>query len=396
MTFALADIDFLASEAGDSLLDELAAEDLSDAHTLRLITDLRKRYTAQQAAAALSMARVRLKAADKFGMDAARMFFTEESAQQASHPLVSAYRAARIPTGRIDDVCCGTGADALSLARHDSRNRLYGIDHDPVRIAIAAYNANAIGLENVAFAVADAHEFRPQAAGTVFYDPARRDEQGRRIHDVERYIPPLSLIQGWDVPRVVVKLSPGVDIAQLTPYRGELEFISVSGDLKEAVLWRNADADDLRTTATLLIGDTVHRWLPDADDAPPVTAEPSGWLVEPDPALIRAGLVVPAARAFDGHLLDETIAYFTTESRPDSPWVRGWEILDWMPFNLKKLRAHLRERNIGTVTVKKRGSPLTPEALNAQLKLKGDESRTLVLTRYAGKPIVMICADYTL
>lgn len=71
MTFALADIDFLASEAGDSLLDELAAEDLSDAHTLRLITDLRKRYTAQQAAAALSMARVRLKAADKFGMDAA-------------------------------------------------------------------------------------------------------------------------------------------------------------------------------------------------------------------------------------------------------------------------------------------------------------------------------------
>ncbi|MBC7870509.1 MAG: SAM-dependent methyltransferase, partial [Chitinophagaceae bacterium] len=65
-----------------------------------------------------------------------------------------------------------------------------------------------------------------------------------------------------------------------------------------------------------------------------------------------------------------------------------------MPFNLKKQRAYLRERNVGTVTVKKRGSALTPEGLIADLKLKGDETRTLVLTRCAGRPIVMICSDY--
>jgi hypothetical protein len=65
-----------------------------------------------------------------------------------------------------------------------------------------------------------------------------------------------------------------------------------------------------------------------------------------------------------------------------------------MPFNLKKLRAYLRERNVGAVTVKKRGTAVTPEVLIPQLKLKGDESRTLVLTRCRSKQVVIICQDF--
>jgi hypothetical protein len=123
--------------------------------------------------------------------------------------------------------------------------------------------------------------------------------------------------------------------------------------------------------------------------------KPRGWLIEPDPALLRAGLVQAVAAAFDGALLDETIAYFTTHEKPKSPWLRGWQILDWMPFHLKRLRAYLREWNIGRVTVKKRGAAITPEELTAKLKLSGAGSCTLVLTRYQAEPIVMICADYS-
>ncbi len=64
-----------------------------------------------------------------------------------------------------------------------------------------------------------------------------------------------------------------------------------------------------------------------------------------------------------------------------------------MPFNLKKLRAYLREHHVGRVTVKKRGTAVTPESLIPQLKLKGDVSRTIVLTRFQGAQIVLICAD---
>jgi hypothetical protein len=71
---------------------------------------------------------------------------------------------------------------------------------------------------------------------------------------------------------------------------------------------------------------------------------------------------------------------------------RAWIIDDWMPFNLKKLRAYLRERGVGRVTVKKRGSPLSPEELIAKLKLPGNGvERVIVLTRVLGQPAILIC-----
>jgi THUMP domain-containing protein len=225
----------------------------------------------------------------------------------------------------------------------------------------------------------------------IFFDPARRTADGKRIFDVERYQPPLSLVREWSAPRIVVKLSPGVELEQLAAYGGSVEFISVKGDLKEAVLWLGFEFSARK--ATLLTSQQAYHW--ESGDSPVNVriSPPLGWLIETDAALLRAGLVTDAALAFGASQLDETIAYLTADERPDSPWVRTWKVLDWMPFHLKRLRAYLRERGVGHVTVKKRGAAITPEELIAGLKLKGDESRTLVLTRYQGQPIVLICED---
>ncbi len=379
MALTLADVEFLSSEVGARLLERLAAEDLSEANTLRLLSSLRQDVSPSQAGAALEMARLRLKATDKFGEDARRMFFTRAALEQASDPLVRRYRS-RITQGRrVLDVCCGMGSDSLAMAQ--AGGEVLGLDIDPVRVAIARYNAAALDA-NARFEVADVRGSLPEA-DMAFYDPARRDDQGRRIYDVERYEPPLSLTRSWDFPLVVVKLSPGVNLDQLAGYGGGVEFISVHGDLKEAVLWLGGDFTGVK--ATLLLDAEEYHWQPVSTPAPTRLSAPHTWLVEPDPSLLRAGLVAEVAAAFDGCQLDDTIAYFTADTKPHSPWLRAWQILDWMPFHLKRLRAYLREHSIGSVTVKKRGI--------ARLKLKGDESRTLVLTRYLGRPIALICAD---
>lgn len=391
MTLTLPDIDFLASPVGVQLLAQLVAADLAEANTLTLLTRLRRSYSPQQASAALEMARLRHKAVDKFGAEASQLFFTRDGLEQASDFLIRSYRAHAVCPAAVLDACCGIGSDALAFAAYGGD--VLGVDIDPVRIEIARYNAAALGL-SARFEVADVRDGLP-AADLIFYDPARRDAEGRRIYDVERYQPPLSWVQSWQAARILVKLSPGVDLAQLTPYGGHVEFISVGGDLKEALLWFGADGEGA-STATLLLPDAVqhyvaHHWRPEPKSVSvPITA-PRRWLCEPDPALLRAGLVQNAAEHFDGTLLDETIAYFTTDTLPVSPWVRSWRILDWMPFQLKRLRAYLRERQVGQVTVKKRGSPLTPETLIPQLKLKGSQARTLVLTRLQGAPVVIIC-----
>src|SRR5690349_21695138 len=116
MTITLADLEFLQSETGAKLLAVLAHEDLTEKHSLKLITSLRKTYSQEQVSAAVTMARLRQKAADKFGADASRLFFTDDALQQASDPLVRQYRAQNITVQCILDVCCSIGADSLAFA----------------------------------------------------------------------------------------------------------------------------------------------------------------------------------------------------------------------------------------------------------------------------------------
>jgi SAM-dependent methyltransferase len=380
-------LNFLMSPAGQRLLQQLSSEDLREANTLRLLTRLRKDYS--QAGAALEMARLRLKAAAKFGENAAQMLFTRDALEQASDPCIRRYRAQHV-RGNVLDVCCGIGSDALTFAAYGAQ--VTGIDLDPVRIAIAQYNAAVLDL-SARFEVADARDITPANADLIFFDPARRSDD-RRIYDVEGYIPPLSLVKRWNAPHIMAKLSPGVDLDQLESYSAEVEFISVEGDLKEAVLHLRSETIPPVTSATLIMPDAVYHWKREREPEERPLSPPLAWLIEPDPALIRAGLVKDTAEALHGYQLDDTIAYLTADTLPQLPWVRAWRVLDWMPFHLKRLRAHLRESNVGRVTVKKRGSPLTPEGLIAQLKLKGGgEARTLVLTRYQGDPIVIVCEE---
>lgn len=397
MVFTLETVSFLASAAGARVLDRLLTEDLSDTNTLRLLTTLRRDLPPDQAGAALELARLRLKAVDKFGDDAVRMFFTREALEQASDPLVRRWRA-REAVNHVGldqpalDVCSSIGSDALAFAALGLD--VTGVDIDPVRVAMARLNADALGLK-ARFEIADARDYPLQAA-YIFFDPARRDARGKRIFNVEQYQPPLSLVARFQARLWATKLSPGIDVAQLEPYlnAARLDFISVGGDLKEAELSHDEGESMRRIRAVLLRGDDVLVWEKDQDVQAPLT-EPRAWIVEPDPALIRAGLVAHAALAFGGSQLDETIAYITTDQKPESAWARAWQIEDWMPFNVKRLRAYLRDRGVGNVTVKKRGTAVTPEELTAKLKLNGSGSRTLVLTRCRGEYVAVICRDLT-
>jgi hypothetical protein len=202
----------------------------------------------------------------------------------------------------------------------------------------------------------------------------------------------LSIIAEWlpAFPALGVKISPGVQLDELSGYDAEIEFISLEGELKEAVLWFGPLKTVLRR-ATLLPGPHTLVALPDAHHLP--IQEPQAYLYEPDPAVLRAGLVATVGAQMDAAQLDPDIAYLTSDQLRLTPFARAWAVEAWFPFQLKRLRAYLRERNVGKVTVKKRGSPLEPEALVARLRLSGEGERTVFLTHLRGKPIVVIAQN---
>jgi hypothetical protein len=106
--------------------------------------------------------------------------------------------------------------------------------------------------------------------------------------------------------------------------------------------------------------------------------------------VIRAHLVADVARQVGGRLIDPTIAYITADALTPTPYATAYAITDVLPFHVKKLRALLREREVGVAVIKKRGSAVEPEELRRKLKLSGRASCTVFLTRVAGAPAMLL------
>ncbi|MEU2555291.1 methyltransferase domain-containing protein [Streptomyces sp. NPDC013313] len=377
----------LLSPEGRALLDEV--RDTDPAHELAVATRLRREHPAELVSAALGQARLRQRAAAKFGAeDARRMFFTPNGVEQSTRASVAAYRAERMKglgVTSVADLCCGIGGDAIALAR--AGIRVLAVDRDPLTAAAARANADALGLAAlIEVREADVTEVDTDGYDAVFVDPARRGGRGR-IFDPEAYSPPLSwaVAAALKAPRAALKIAPGVP-HEAVPAEAEAEWISDGGDVKEAVLWFGAGAPGA-VRATLLPGPRTlsGRGLPD-----PAVRPVGRYLYEPDGAVIRAHLVAEVAEEIGGGLVDETIAYITADAPHPTPYATAYEITDQLPFNVKKLKALLREREVGVLTVKKRGSAVEPEELRRKVKPQGPNSATVFLTRVAGAPTMLV------
>ncbi|MGI3203199.1 THUMP-like domain-containing protein [Streptomyces sp. GLT-R25] len=378
----------LLTDQGRALLDEV--RDTEPAQELAVATRLRREYPVGLVSAALGQARLRQRAVAKFGAaDAARMYFTPNGVEQSTRASVAAYRARRfqeLGVRSLADLCCGIGGDAIALAR--AGIRVLAVDRDPLTAAVARANADALGLgELIEVREADVTEVSTAAYDAVFVDPARRGGRGR-VFDPEAYSPPLSwaVRTALEAPLAALKIAPGIP-HETVPAEAGAEWISDCGDVKEAVLWfGTGEAASVR--ATLLPGPRtlVGRGLPDPQ------VRPLGrYLYEPDGAVIRAHLVAEVAEELDGGgLIDETIAYITADSLKASPYATAYEITDQLPFGVKKLKGLLRERGVGVLTVKKRGSAVEPEELRRKVKPQGPNSATVFLTRVKGSPTMLL------
>ena len=353
-------------------------------------------------AAAATQARLRTRATSRF--PGPPRWWTPDGLEQATRPEVAARHAQRFRAAGIDhvtDLGCGVGSDALALA--SARITVAAIDRDPA--AVWALRATAADLSlPITALLGDVREWqeRHEAAAATFgcfVDPARR-RAGARQHHPEAWSPPWSWVCALAerMPATGAKVAPGIDHTAI-PGGAQSEWTSVDGDLVEAGIWwgplRAGPARRIATTLRTrppqrgLSGDPVVVSLDDSAGVPDAVAGDVGdWLVEPDPAVIRAGLVTVLADRVGGWLLDPRIAYVTADTQPpDSQLGTAYRLLDELPFARKRLRAALVARGYGDVVIKKRGVAVQPEQLRRDLRLAGaGPTATVVLTRTDAGP----------
>jgi THUMP domain-like len=379
-------LDLLRSAEGLELLELLWTRGPVEAGAeLALAQRLRARYPAELVRSALAQHELRERARAKFSRPH-RMFLTRAGLEQSSSESIARHRAARYrPFERVADLCTGIGGDLLALA---AGRQSMAVDLDPVHLRMARHNAEAHGATDLTAACADVRTLRLDALPPAFIDPARRASGRRLPAGVSE--PPL----GWclaladHVAQVGIKAAPGLPL-ELVPAGWEVELIADGRDLKEAVLWSPALATTSRRATLLPGGDSLV-----AAPGPPVgCAEPGAFLLDPNPAVTRAGLVEDLARALDAWKLDRQVGFLSADRPIATPFGRLLEVEASLPWSLKRLRALLRSRGAGAVEIRKRGSAVDVEELRRRLDLSGDRQLTVVLTRVLDRPWMLVCRE---
>ncbi len=382
--------DVLLTPAGARLLDRLRGLTVTPGQALPLAAELRASYPPDLVAAALTQQALRAAARQKFSR-ADDMLFTRAGLEQASSELTAAHSALRFAgLDLVADLCCGIGGNLTALA--GAAGRVLAADTDLDALRFAGHNAAVYeGAADVALVCADARELlsggpRGAPLTAVFIDPARRAAgRRRRAGDSE---PPL----GWcytiagQVPRVCIKAAPGLS-HDLVPAGWEAEFVATGRALKEALLWSPAFGTTSRRATVLPAGATL---VASPAERLPV-ADPGEYLLDPNPAVTRAGLVQELGRELGAWQLDPLTAFLSLDSSVSTPFARTLRVLDSLPWNERAAARRLRELGVGTVDIRRRGLAGDVELIRRRLRLRGDRTAIVVLTRRADRPWGLIC-----
>lgn len=296
-----------------------------------------------------------------------------DSAQQATPVEVAAYRAeflAEQGVSSVHDITCSIGTEGLN-----SPLDYFGSDLDESRVRMARHNLSSTKI------------FRADAltttttADVLLADPARR-AGGRRITRPEDLVPPLpEVVDKHRGKELAIKCAPGLDFSE---WNGLVTVASVDGGVKEACLYTPGLGTGRR--AVMIRGHKLDV-LDDKETNLPEAGEIGSYLIDPDGAIVRSGLVRHYAAREGLHQIDERIAYLTGERIPEG--TSGFPFIEKVP--LKRLKSVLKSYDAGSLEILVRGVEVDPDQLRKKMKLKGKKPFAVIITRIGAQGIALLC-----
>ncbi len=372
----LEDCAWLVSPAGQSQL-ELAAD--RSPLPPAAIRSLRQKIGNNRTHLVLEQLELRRRARPKFSQ-AQRMFFSERLLEQSTEDLIADYKARRFPAGaRIADLCTGIGGDLMGLAR---RGWTVAIDRNPLAIRLARANCEAVGVAAAGFVMADATQTNLSRFDAWHIDPDRRSGGGRSSRP-ELSDPGTDALEKLleQQPSAAMKLAPAAVLPEQWRQLAELEWVGTRRECRQQIAFFGSLARTPgRHTATVLDHAGVAFSFTGTPDQEPEVDETAGSFVyEPHAALLASHLAGHFAMEHGLRALARRVAYYTSNRRISTPLAAGFEVIDVLPLDRRRLKQTLRSKGIGQLEVKVRGVPIDPQVLAKQLRGPGSESATVLI-----------------
>lgn len=343
---------------------------------------LRGRFLDDLVRAALALHEARQRAVGRLPQ-ARQLWLTRTGVEQATAWEVARHKAARFAVcGEVADLCCGIGSDAAALSH---ACRVTAVDRSPAMVQRATWNVAVIGRPERFAARCGDVTAEDWAGRFVHADPDRRDGRDRPGRWLEHYQPGLEWMQ-----RLVttarggaIKVGPASDFPGKFP-GCEIELVSLGGECREATIWfgEMAGAECARatnlTTGESLASDTLATRRSIASALGAV-------LCDPDPAVVRAGLLDVLAERHGLARLDAEEEYLTAGQSPATSLATTFHVEAVLPPDIKELRRHFRQRPARHYEIKCRRLAIDVEQIRRQLPTGDAPPCVLVFCRVGGR-----------
>jgi len=348
--------------------------------------ELRQRFDAELVIAALALHNCRQKAKGILPKPH-ELWLTTTSLEQCTHPIVAAHKAQRFPQDvPVLDLCSGLGSDTAALS---TRGPVTSIDIDAAMLQRCEWNLAAWNCDWVRFQQADVASAEVDGKW-LHVDPDRRNGRPRPTKRLEQYTPDLGWMQG--VTRTAaggaIKIGPASNFMQKFP-GCEIELISLQGECREATVWFGELAEQEQFRATILpSGETIagaplDAWADSAN-------EPLQYVLDPNPAVVRSGLIDAVCAQHSLQRLDPEEEYLTADQIPSTDFVSAFEVEAVLPNNVKQLSRHLRQSPGRYYEIKCRRLPIDAAATAKKLPTGGEDPKVIIFLRVQGKARIVV------
>ena len=351
---------------------------------------LRADYIPELVRAALRLRDVRRRA-DGILPDGDRLWLTGRSFEQATALEVACHKASRFPAGEsIEDLCCGIGMDTRALL---ARGPVQAVDSDPAMLLRNEWNQQIWYPDGLPHPLMTerADVSKRDSTGTLLHvDPDRRAGRDRPTKRLEMYQPDLTWMEQTieSAPGGAIKIGPASNFVQ--KFAGcEIELVSLHGECREATVWFGSLAGEKRFRATSLptgesiCGNPLEAWCPESDVGQ--------FLFDPDPAVVRSGLLDAVGQMHNLHRLDSADEYLTGDAIPSTAFVTAFRVEAVMGNNPKELKRYLRQKPGSHYEIKCRHLKVDANQLQKKLPRGAGSPRVVFFVRVSGKAKVVVC-----
>lgn len=327
------------------------------------------------------------------------------SMEQCSSEDTALYKASLSKGDLLVDLTGGLGVDFSFMAR--KHKQAYYVEAQSELTELAQFNFNILELNQTKVIQEDAVSFLnsfDSIADTIFIDPARRSDSGKKTVLIEDCTPNLTDIDerlNEKAKRVIIKLSPMLDITHaLTSLSNvtEVHIISVNNECKELLFIKEKSLDGKQEVKLICINlltnkeNEIFTFTKAEESASSIshTDIAEKYLYEPNSSILKAGAYRSLAMRYHLKKLHPNSHLYTSDSLVDNFPGRKFQIKEVISPNKKEIKAHFKD--IIKANIATRNYPFSVADIRKQTKLKEGGTDYIFATTLANeKKVLILC-----